>query len=342
MGNIKISQLAALVDPNKTGVFVEVLDSTDTSMASTGTNKKVEISQVVAGASAASQGYYALLSGYYFDNAATEQTIAVDDVDEWISVGIEPYDSGAAEGTFDYRPTAMKAAVADPISGGQVVVAESQSMSEGMDVVIKSPDGTHIVFLSGDIKNYIFANLGNINSLGLSLYFPDQDITIVPQSFGFNFTMDNGGFSLMETSAVISAEDYANTALFLGMSETVQLVQAAPQVFSLEGLTLSSFCFFRASLSFTPDEDEGELQARLLFNRHSGTVPSDPFPIESIAATMTQGADIEYPSEPILPFFVGDSIDTNGVGDAGTCEFQIKSSVAGQLSVRALTWFINK
>lgn len=116
----------------------------------------------------------------------------------------------------------------------------------------------------------------------------------------------------------------------------------ATKFFSLEGLNLNAFCSFRASMTFEPEEDEGELQARLFFERHQGAVPEDPFPIEAVVTTMTQGADIEYPAEPLLTFFVGDTIDTNAPGDAGRCKFQIKSSVAGIVRMRALTWYINK
>ena len=116
----------------------------------------------------------------------------------------------------------------------------------------------------------------------------------------------------------------------------------ATNIFTLEGLTQESSVQFRASMSFEPDEDEGQLEARLLFNRHSGTTPSDDFSIESVALTMSQGADIEYPAEPLLSFFVGDTIDTNGPGDAGQCKFQVKSSVPGTVRMRALTWYISQ
>jgi hypothetical protein len=112
------------------------------------------------------------------------------------------------------------------------------------------------------------------------------------------------------------------------------------QFFSLEGLTTNHFGAFRGSLSFDPDEDDGELSARLQFQRHSGTIPNDPFPIEDIVATMGQGADTDYPVESYLTFFIGDTIDTNAPGDSGKCKFQIKSSVPGTLSMRALTWYI--
>ena len=112
--------------------------------------------------------------------------------------------------------------------------------------------------------------------------------------------------------------------------------------FSLEGLTQESSVQFRASMTFEPDEDEGQLEARLNFQRHSGTTPSEDFQIESVALSMSQGADIEYPAEPLLSFFVGDTIDTNGPGDAGKCKFQVKSTVPGTVRMRALTWYISQ
>jgi len=114
-----------------------------------------------------------------------------------------------------------------------------------------------------------------------------------------------------------------------------------PIIFKLDGLTQHSSCNFRASMSFEPEIDEGQLETRLLFNRHSGTTPATDFSIEEVSLTMSQGADIEYAAEPLLTFFVGDTIDTNAVNDAGQCRFQIKSSVEGLIRLRALTWYIN-
>ena len=115
-----------------------------------------------------------------------------------------------------------------------------------------------------------------------------------------------------------------------------------PIVFKLEGLDTNAFCNFRASMSFDPDEDEGQLESRLLFNRHINSLPSNDFPIEEVSLSMQNGADKDYVSEPMLSFFIGDTIDTNAPGDAGKCRFQIKSNVAGTLKLRALTWYINK
>lgn len=115
-----------------------------------------------------------------------------------------------------------------------------------------------------------------------------------------------------------------------------------PVIFKLEGLDIKSFANFRASMSFEPEEDEGQLESRLLFNRHTGTSPSEDFSIEEVSLSMQNGADKDYITEPMLSFFVGDTIDTNGVGDAGKCRFQIKSNVTGIIKLRALTWYINK
>ncbi len=114
-----------------------------------------------------------------------------------------------------------------------------------------------------------------------------------------------------------------------------------PIVFSLEGLDTHASANFRASMSFVPEIDEGQLETRLIFTRHIGATPTDQFPIEEVTLAMEQGADIHYPAEPMLSFFVGDTIDTNGPGDSGTCKFQVKSSVEGTLHMRALTWFIS-
>jgi len=194
----------------------------------------VPLSTVIGNATALTQGYYGLLSGFYFSGTATETVIDSSNVNTFVDVALDV----DANGTFDKRPQAMKDAFPQAIEG------------DGSD--------------------------GN------------------------------------------------------------------PIIFSLEGLDINAFANFRASLAFEPDEDEGQLESRLLFNRHSGTSPSVDFAIEEVSLSMQNGADKDYVSEPLLTFFVGDTIDTNGTGDAGKCRFQIKSNVQGTLKLRALTWYINK
>ena len=116
----------------------------------------------------------------------------------------------------------------------------------------------------------------------------------------------------------------------------------SPFVFKIEGLTLSSFASVRASMSFLPDDDEGQLETRLLFTRHSGASPSTDFSIEEVSLSMQNGADVDYATEPTLSFFVGDTIDTNGAGDAGTFKFQIKSTVPGVVTMKGISFYINR
>jgi len=114
------------------------------------------------------------------------------------------------------------------------------------------------------------------------------------------------------------------------------------KIFLLEGLSQNSVGIFRASLTFDPDEDGGQLEGRLLFSRHSGTIPSEDFVIADTILEVTQGAETIYPSDRLITFFVGDSIDTNGPGDAGQFRFQVKSTVPGDLKVLAFSLYIQK
>ena len=153
----------------------------------------------------------------------------------------------------------------------------------------------------------------------------------VDQWIDINFTTDALGLF-----------DYRPDAMKLAnaVGHTGSGTQVDPIVFSLEGLSIRAHANFRASLTFEPDVDESQLETRLIFNRHSGTTPNDQFPIADVSLIMSQGADIEYDAEPMLSFFVGDTIDTNAPGDAGSCTFQVRSSVEGTLRMRALTWYI--
>jgi len=192
------------------------------------------LTTIISDATLLTQGYYGLLTDFYFGGNATETIIDLNNVNTWVNVDIDI----ATSGTFDYRPAAMK--TAQPIGH------------------------------------------------------------------------DGDGSS------------------------------SDPVVFKLEGLDVRGFANFRASMAFEPEDDEGQLESRLLFNRHSGTTPSEDFAIEEVSLSMFNGADVDYVSEPMLSFFVGDTIDTNSAGDAGKCRFQIKSNVTGIIKLRALTWYINK
>ena len=115
-----------------------------------------------------------------------------------------------------------------------------------------------------------------------------------------------------------------------------------PIVFLLEGLKESSYCTLRASLTFEPDEDGGRLDSRIFLERHSAALPSEDFSINSAGLAMESGANEEYPHLVSVQFFIGDTLNTNGVGDAGKVRFQIKSDVAGTVSMNEMALFIQK
>lgn len=115
-----------------------------------------------------------------------------------------------------------------------------------------------------------------------------------------------------------------------------------PIKFLLEGLVEQSFATLRTSLTFVPDEDGGRLDSRMFLERHSGATPSEDFPINAAGLAMESGADEEYPHLVSVQFFVGDTINTNGPGDAGKIRFQVKSDVTGTIYMNEMALFIQK
>ena len=113
-----------------------------------------------------------------------------------------------------------------------------------------------------------------------------------------------------------------------------------PIVFLLEGLVEESAATLRTSLTFIPDEDGGRLDSRIFLERHSGATPSEDFPINAAGLSMESGAYEEYPHLVSVQFFVGDTINTNGVGDAGKIRFQVKSDVTGTILMNEMALFI--
>ena len=217
-------------DTNQT--FASGLDQIPVEISGIDDATKAELAEVLSFSRQNTQGYYALLSGFYFGGVATETIITVAETNQWIDV-IMTVDSA---GVFDYRTTGMKDAQASGHTG------------DGSD--------------------------------------------------------------------------------------------GSPLVFNLEGLTLSSTASIRAAMTFDPDEDGGRFESKLLFSRHSGTTPSEDFEIASSALVIESGADLDYSHTPNTQFFIGDTIDTNGAGDAGTVKIQVKTDVAGTLSMREIALFI--
>ena len=216
---------------------------------------------------------------------------------------------------------------------------DSEHMPDGTADQVLVHNGTEFVATSPEVlSSSVNSDIQGYYGLLTNFYFTGSTPTVteigeddVDQWIDVSFDVDAlGNFDNRPDSMKV-----ANASGHTGAG-----TQADPIIFDLEGLTQSASCNFRASLTFEPDVDEAQLETRLLFNRHSGTTPSGDFPIADVSLNMTNGADVEYDAEPMLSFFVGDTIDTNGVGDAGRCRFQVRSTVEGTLRMRALTWYI--
>ena len=133
----------------------------------------------------------------------------------------------------------------------------------------------------------------------------------------------------------ITDMELANTQGYEGTG-----ADGSPIKFLLEGLVQQSSATLRTSLTFVPDEDGGRLDSRIFLERHSGASPSEDFPINAAGLAMESGADEEYPHLVNVQFFVGDTINTNGAGDAGKIRFQIKSDVTGTIYMNEMALFI--
>ena len=215
----------------------------------------------------------------------------------------------------------------------------SEHMPDGTVDQVLIHNGTEFTSVDNDaISNLVADDIQGYYGLLTNFYFTGAVPTVteigeddVDEWVDVNFDVDALGNFDNRPSLMKAANAVGHTGAG---------TPADPVTFLIEGLTTRASVNFRASLTFEPDVDEAQLETRLLFNRHSGTTPSDDFPIADVSLNMNNGADVEYDAEPMLSFFVGDTIDTNGVGDAGQCRFQVRSTVEGTLRMRALTWYI--
>ena len=158
------------------------------------------------------------------------------------------------------------------------------------------------------------------------------DVSEVDTWIDVNFTTDSEGLYDNRTSAMKSASAVGHTGVG---------TQVDPIAFLLDGLTSRSTLNLNASLSFLPESDEGQLEVRLNFTRNSSSALGNFF-IPDIVANMDQGASLEYEIEQSLSFFCDDTISTVAPGDAGQFTFQVRSTTAGTLSLRALTLYISQ
>lgn len=229
----------------------------------------------------------------------------------------------------------------NPAYGGKGGSPES-SINELVDVGITNPQSGDILIYNSDTEEWENSAQGTQGNQNIGYYalLTEYYSGGLPSKTTITDEMINTWTDVVfEPEPTVGVIDRRPK----GMMDAVESpYDAVTGVFSLEGLTLDSFGSFRASLAYFPKVDEGELEVRLVFNKHSQAPTQDPFYIEQVNMVMNQGSDRDYPSEPYLSFFVGDTINTVGEGDAGSCKFQVKSTVAGVVKMRALTWYLTE
>ena len=203
-------------------------------------------------------------------------------------------------------------------------------------------------------------NLDDDGNIGVSLIGVETAAETASQIQGYYGLLSAVYFDGVATSSEITTEqvdtwlDVIMTIHPSGVAESRPLaMQTAKTVghegdgslnnpinFLLEGLEVTGSCNLRTSLTFTPDEDGGRLDSRIFLQRHSAATPSEDFPINAAGLAMESGADEDYPHLVNVQFFVGDTINTNAPNDAGKIKFQIKSDVAGTISMNEMALFI--
>ena len=110
--------------------------------------------------------------------------------------------------------------------------------------------------------------------------------------------------------------------------------------FSLGGCGSDTTHLVRTLLRFDPEEDESQLDFRLVCTTNAYTQSVGgitDFTIDKQGLVMTQGADRWYSDEVLIAFYTGGSLQGHDRASAGSFRVQVKSTTAGTLEVQALT-----
>ena len=289
------------------------------------------------------QGYFGLLSDYFFAGSATQRVIGGADVNEWVEVGFDV----ASAGTFDNRPVAMKEAeITGSIDGEDSHTYSTNIIVGGNTSPTVTISTNTLTFTTGSGFGLTFEggfSSGDNDGYGdLSLDFSTTDYLLVNPNDAADRAIVTNYTSVVDGDRTVTFDKDISAYLNTADDTTFNVITDVRNVvtFKLEGLETTAFATFEGNFGFIPNEDEGQVEARLLFQRRAGSTPSTDFDKSTLAGSMTQGAGTEYVMQPVLTFFVGDTIDTEN-GEAGTFKFQIRSSVPGTLNMRQLTAYIN-
>ena len=179
----------------------------------------------------------------------------------------------------------------------------------------------------GLLSSYYFGGSGTVTTIADSQVDTWIDVELAIDA--------NGEFDYRPVDMIgADTEGYSGTG-----------ASADPFLFNLAGLTQASFGKMRVTALYDPEIDEGQLDVRLLFTPNSAGAFGQ-FAIAEQAASMFQGADVDYFIEPTITFFVGNTIEdisatTGTPGDWGKFQLQIRSTVEGDFDLRGLTMYVH-
>ena len=330
--------------------FTDFLDATGSAFLSAQAtvdyiNDKANVpqSELLKQSSRYTQGFYGLLSDFFFGGTTTDRIIGGADVGEWVDVGFD-IPSG---GEVDSRPIEMIEATPSGSISSEDFHTYTQPVIVGGNTSATVTISTNtLTFTTGSGFGLTFENsilLGDNDGYGeITADFATQNYLLVNPNDSTDRAIITNYNAVVDGDRTITFDKDISAYLTTANDTTFDFITDIRNVitFDLNGLSTTAYATFEGAFGFIPNADEGELDARLLFQRRPGSTPSTDFDKTTLAGNMTQGASTEYLMQPLLTFFVGDTINTVG-GLAGTFRFQVRSSVQGTLKMRQLTAYIN-
>ena len=126
-------------------------------------------------------------------------------------------------------------------------------------------------------------------------------------------------------------------------------VSSSPVLFSLAGQAKGSFDSFRVGFKITPEENESNLDMRVVYVPNPSTVTGGVSTIELTrrAFNFAEGAGVEYTSLETFSFYAGDdlrdeSIDTPSWDNSGFYFVEVKANATMEFELLSMTQFANR